>query len=110
MFIFLFIGFIGFFINLFYNAIDAINKKGNINNNTSFDREHHNIRVEVSDTGPGISKNDKEKLFLPHFSTKSKGSGLGLAIVNQIINEHNGAIDTENNKPFGAKFIIEIPA
>jgi two-component system nitrogen regulation sensor histidine kinase NtrY len=98
------------FINLFDNAIDAMNKKGKISIKTSFDREHQSVRVEVSDTGPGISKKDKEKLFLPHFSTKSKGSGLGLAIVNQIINEHNGAIDAENNKPFGAKFIIQIPA
>jgi two-component system nitrogen regulation sensor histidine kinase NtrY len=97
------------FINLFDNAIDAMNKKGKININTSFDREHQSIRVEVSDTGPGISQKDKEKLFLPHFSTKSKGSGLGLAIVNQIINEHNGNIDAENNKPFGAKFTIQIP-
>jgi two-component system nitrogen regulation sensor histidine kinase NtrY len=97
------------FINLFDNAIDAMNKKGKININTSFDREHQSIRVEVSDTGPGISQKDKEKLFLPHFSTKSKGSGLGLAIVNQIINEHNGTIDAENNKPFGAKFTIQIP-
>ncbi|MBN1224059.1 MAG: GHKL domain-containing protein, partial [Candidatus Aminicenantes bacterium] len=98
------------FINLFDNAIDAMNKKGKIRVETSFDKQHQSVRIEIADTGPGISLEDKEKLFLPHFSTKSKGSGLGLAIVNQVINEHDGSIDVENNKPFGAKFIITIPA
>jgi len=98
------------FINLFDNAIDAMNKKGKIRVDTFFDKQHQSVRIEISDTGPGISLEEKEKLFLPHFSTKSKGSGLGLAIVNQVINEHDGSIDVENNKPFGAKFIIQIPA
>jgi two-component system nitrogen regulation sensor histidine kinase NtrY len=98
------------FINLFDNAIDAMNKKGKIRVDTAFNKQTQNVKIEVSDTGPGISLKDKEKLFLPHFSTKSKGSGLGLAIVDQVISEHDGSIDVENNKPYGAKFIIQIPA
>jgi len=97
------------FINLFDNAIDAMNKKGKIRVDTAFSKQLQSVRIEVSDTGPGISLKDKERLFLPHFSTKSKGSGLGLAIVDQVITEHDGSIEVENNKPYGAKFIIQIP-
>ena len=98
------------FINLFDNAIDAMNKKGEITLKTSFDRIHKMVKIEISDSGPGISLEDKHKLFLPHFSTKKKGTGLGLAIVNQVISEHNGTIDVENLQPQGAKFIIQVPA
>jgi len=97
------------FINLLDNAIDAMNKKGKIQIRTSYEEENRVVKIEISDSGPGISIQDKEKLFLPHFSTKKKGTGLGLAIVHQIINEHNGSIEVESNKPCGAKFIIRIP-
>lgn len=97
------------FINLIDNAIDAMNKQGEVKIQTSFDQKRKQAQIEISDTGPGISEKDKEKLFLPHFSTKKKGTGLGLAIVNQIINEHNGSIHIEDNKPIGAKFIIRVP-
>lgn len=98
------------FINLLDNSIEAMDKKGKVKIHTSFDKQHHRVRIEISDSGPGISEKEKEKLFLPHFSTKKKGTGLGLAIVNQVINEHSGSIDVENNRPNGAKFIIQIPA
>jgi two-component system nitrogen regulation sensor histidine kinase NtrY len=98
------------FINLIDNAIDAMNKKGKITIRTSYDRRNQRVKIEISDSGPGISLKDKEKLFLPHYSTKKKGTGLGLAIVDQVINEHNGSIDIENIQPHGAKFTIQIPA
>ena len=97
------------FINLIDNAIDAMNKKGSIKIATSFDRSDQNIHIDITDSGPGISDLDKDKLFVPYFSTKKKGNGLGLAIVNQIISEHNGTINVENNKPTGAIFCIRIP-
>jgi two-component system nitrogen regulation sensor histidine kinase NtrY len=97
------------FINLIDNAIDAMNKQGEIKIQTSFNKLQNFVKIEVADNGPGISEEDKEKLFLPNFSTKKKGTGLGLAIVNQIINEHNGSILVENNKPLGAKFVIQVP-
>lgn len=98
------------FINLIDNAIDAMNKKGKIFIHTFYDREANQVRIEVSDTGPGILIDDKDKLFLPHFSTKKKGTGLGLAIVSQIIKEHNGAVQVHNNRPGGAKFTLQLPA
>jgi two-component system nitrogen regulation sensor histidine kinase NtrY len=98
------------FINLIDNAIDAMNKKGKIRIRAAFDRDAHQVRVDVSDTGPGIQVEDKDKLFLPHFSTKKKGTGLGLAIVSQIMKEHNGAVEVHNTKPHGAEFTLKIPA
>jgi len=98
------------FINLIDNAIDAMDKKGKIQIKTSFQKPSNRVVFEISDSGPGITKADKEKLFLPHFSTKKKGTGLGLAIVNQVVTEHNGTIEVENIEPSGAKFIIQVPA
>ena len=68
------------------------------------------MRLEVADTGSGISDSDKTRLFEPNFSTKKSGMGLGLTIVNTIVADHNGMINVQNNQPQGAKFIIELPA
>jgi nitrogen fixation/metabolism regulation signal transduction histidine kinase len=68
------------------------------------------IELTVADTGCGISPEDKDRLFLPYFSTKRRGTGLGLAIVSHILSEHNGTIRVEDNTPQGARFIVEIPA
>ena len=98
------------FINLLDNAVEAMDKKGKIKIKTSFDKVSQRVSIEISDSGPGIPVKEKEKLFLPHFSTKKKGTGLGLAIVNQVISEHSGTIEAENLRPHGAKFVIQIPA
>jgi two-component system nitrogen regulation sensor histidine kinase NtrY len=97
-------------INVLDNSIDAMNKKGKIGIRTSFEKEPQRVTIEIVDSGPGIPADDRFKLFLPHYSTKKKGMGLGLAIVNQIIRDHNGSVNIENNKPHGAKFTIQIPA
>ncbi len=68
------------------------------------------IEIEISDSGHGISPEDKEKLFLPHFSTKGRGTGLGLAIASRIIAEHNGTIRVEDNAPVGSRFVMRFPA
>jgi two-component system nitrogen regulation sensor histidine kinase NtrY len=68
------------------------------------------VELLVADTGCGISAADKEKLFLPYFSTKGRGTGLGLAIVSHILAEHGGRIRVEDNRPAGARFYVEIPA
>ena len=67
------------------------------------------VEISVADTGHGISPEDKDKLFLPHFSTKDRGTGLGLAIAARIIAEHGGSIHIEDNFPVGARFVIELP-
>jgi two-component system nitrogen regulation sensor histidine kinase NtrY len=97
------------FINIIDNAIEAMNKKGAIVIQTLLDAAQRRVQVEVTDTGPGIPREDMDKLFLPYYSTKKKGTGLGLAIVDQIVREHNGTISVQNNQPNGAKFIISLP-
>ncbi len=67
------------------------------------------VELIVADTGCGVSAEDKEKLFLPYFSTKGRGTGLGLAIVSQIVSDHSGVIRVEDNRPAGARFTVEIP-
>jgi len=68
------------------------------------------VELVVADSGCGVSPDDKEKLFLPYFSTKKRGTGLGLAIVSHIVAEHNAHIRVEDNQPVGARFTVEIPA
>jgi len=66
-------------------------------------------KLVVSDNGPGIPADTKQKLFEPYFSTKRSGTGLGLAIVSNIISDHNGYIRVKDNDPRGTRFIIELP-
>jgi two-component system, NtrC family, nitrogen regulation sensor histidine kinase NtrY len=67
------------------------------------------IELIVADTGAGVSPEDREKLFVPYFSTKGRGTGLGLAIVNNILSEHHAHIRVEDNVPAGTRFTVEIP-
>ena len=76
---------------------------------TQHDRGNTVARVVVADNGPGITPADRDKLFMPYYSTKQRGSGLGLAIVRRIIAEHGGAIDVQHNDPQGTRFVIELP-
>jgi two-component system, NtrC family, nitrogen regulation sensor histidine kinase NtrY len=77
---------------------------------TRVDGDGDAVEIEISDSGQGISPEDKERLFLPHFSTKERGTGLGLAIASRIIAEHNGTIRVEDNLPTGTRFLIRFPA
>ncbi len=97
------------FINLLENAIEAMKGKGKITIRAKWDESIPAAVVEVADEGTGIKPEDKEKLFMPYFSTKERGTGLGLAIVSRIISDHGGYIRVKNNKPKGAVFIIELP-
>ena len=68
------------------------------------------VLFTIADNGPGIPPGEREKLFLPYYSTKRRGSGLGLAIVRRIIAEHGGTIDASDNEPTGTRFTIELPS
>ncbi len=94
-------------INLIDNAIQAETERLWLN--TSLDRSFETIKIDIIDEGTGIKEEDKDRLFLPHFSTKKEGMGLGLAIVNTIISKHRGYIRVMDNKPKGSHFIIELP-
>lgn len=97
------------FKNLIDNSIDAMPEGGEITLRAGFDAEAAMVAMELRDTGYGIDDEDKEKIFLPHFSTKKAGMGLGLDIVARIIMDHGGEIKVEDNHPRGTKFIILLP-
>jgi two-component system nitrogen regulation sensor histidine kinase NtrY len=97
------------FVNLFDNAIQAMDQRGHIWVTSKYDPRRHRAIVRVADEGTGILPEDQEKLFIPYFSKKRSGTGLGLAIVQRIITDHNGSIRVENNTPRGAVFTFELP-
>ena len=113
-------------VNLIENAVEALALDGEADRNGSNGegpstekliriqslqpRSSDVVRLIVSDTGHGIRPADRDKLFLPKFSTRERGTGLGLAIVSHIIADHKGRIWVEDNKPRGARFIIDLPA
>jgi two-component system nitrogen regulation sensor histidine kinase NtrY len=106
-------------INLVDNAVEVLGGVGaaarpdgsapTIVVETHYDRPLGVARIIVADNGPGIPAADRDKLFMPYYSTKQRGSGLGLAIVRRIIVEHGGSIEVENNDPMGTRFIVELP-
>src|SRR5499425_1130715 len=96
-------------LNLVDNAVAAVGGTGHVRVETVHVAETGHARIVVADDGPGISAEDKEKLFLPYFSTKVAGMGLGLPIVHEIVSEHGGTIWIEDNQPRGSRFIIEVP-
>ncbi len=97
-------------INLFENAIAAIDNGGEIRVRTEYNPELKMVNISVSDDGQGIPEETKARLFEPYFSTKTAGTGLGLAIVNTIVSDHNGYIRVKDNEPKGTEFVIELPA
>lgn len=99
-------------INLIDNAVEAMAdmREKHLTFGTGFDARRETVEVSVGDSGHGVSRQDRDKLFLPYFSTRKRGTGLGLAIVNRIIADHNGFIRVEDNPPHGTRFIIELPA
>ncbi len=98
-------------VNLIDNAVEAMNdapvQKLLV---ASAQKSGETVELSVTDTGCGISAEGKEKLFLPYFSTKDRGTGLGLAIVSHIVTEHGGRVRVEDNRPSGARFIVELSA
>jgi nitrogen fixation/metabolism regulation signal transduction histidine kinase len=97
--------------NLVDNAAEALQETAvkEIEISTALLASNEAVEVTVADSGPGVTQEVKERLFLPYFSTKKRGTGLGLAIVSRIIEDHQGTIRVEENKPTGARFIIELP-
>ncbi|MBI4402394.1 MAG: HAMP domain-containing protein [Nitrospirae bacterium] len=97
------------FVNLFDNAIQAMNQRGRLWITTKYDSKRHRAVVSVADEGEGIDPEDRERVFVPFFSRKRTGTGLGLAIVHRIITDHDGQIRADNNQPKGAVFTFELP-
>jgi two-component system nitrogen regulation sensor histidine kinase NtrY len=97
-------------INLVDNAVAAIPDEGEILLRTQFVPAAGRVTLEVADTGQGFPPEDRDRLFLPYYSTKGPGGGLGLAIVSRIVVDHGGQVRAEENQPRGSRLIIELPA
>jgi two-component system, NtrC family, nitrogen regulation sensor histidine kinase NtrY len=98
-------------VNLIDNAAEALenSRHREISISTRVYSESDTVEICVADTGHGISPEDKDKLFLPHFSTKDRGTGLGLAIAARIVAEHGGTLHVEDNDPVGSRFLVLLP-
>ena len=96
-------------INLFDNAVDAMNGKGRIQVSALRDPASGVVQLVVSDEGYGIDEAVYSQLFEPYFSTKENGTGLGLAIVHRIISDHGGTVHVEANETQGTRFTVEFP-
>lgn len=100
------------FMNTILNAADAMEGSGKLKLTTRFLPETEMIRIDISDTGPGIPENVLPHIFEPFYTTKEqgKGTGLGLSIVYGIVESHGGAIRAESVQGEGTTFFIEFPA
>jgi signal transduction histidine kinase len=94
-------------INVIKNAIEASPQGGTLSIET-FTRDSR-VGIRVTDQGPGVSHEEREKIFEPFYSTKERGSGLGLCISQRIVDEHGGSIRIETPEAGGTSFVIELP-
>ena len=97
------------FTNIIINAAEAMDGQGTLTIQTA--TVDNNLHISFTDTGHGISEEDKKRIFEPFFTTKEvgKGTGLGLAISYSIIQKHHGTIEVVSQRDRGATFIVKIP-
>jgi two-component system nitrogen regulation sensor histidine kinase GlnL len=107
------------FLNLTKNAVEAVGDNGQIRISSRIlsdytltkkgERRQRMVAVEITDDGPGMSREQLDQLFTPFFTTKSRGTGLGLAICHKIVTEHRGMIRVASEQGKGTTFTVMVP-
>jgi len=107
------------FLNLVKNAMEAVSDDGLIKVTSRVvadyvmtqkgERRSRMVAIDINDNGPGVRKDDMERLFTPFFTTKSNGTGLGLAICQKIVSEHRGMIKVDSDPTQGTTFTVMLP-
>jgi two-component system nitrogen regulation sensor histidine kinase NtrY len=100
------------FMNILLNAAEILGNQedGRVELVVGYVEALHRVRIQISDNGPGLSSDERSRIFEPYFSSKRGGTGLGLTIVKSVIDDHHGYIRVHPNSPQGTTFVIELPA
>jgi signal transduction histidine kinase len=93
--------------NLVLNAMDAMPQGGTLALRTR--RHDGTVRIEVADSGSGLTQEECERIFTPYYTSKQHGIGLGLAIVQSVVSDHGGTISVKSEPGQGTTFVIELP-
>ncbi|MGK2945938.1 MAG: sensor histidine kinase [Desulfuromonadales bacterium] len=96
------------FLNIYLNAVDAMEAEGNITTTTAMDGEDC-VSIKISDKGKGMSEASRANIFTPFFTTKTKGTGLGLSICKRLVEQHGGSIVVHSQVGIGTSFAITLP-
>ena len=98
----------GALMNLVLNAIEAMPEGGTLT--ITIERKSDKLRLEITDTGPGIGEADANKIFEPFYTTKAQGLGLGMPYARKIIEQHGGAVSINSHVGEGTTICVELPA
>ena len=110
-FLLLLILFLLIFINLIFNAIDAMPDGGTLELSSRYDTDREVLIVRVKDSGCGIPREDLAHIFEPFYTTKKEGYGvgLGLSTVYGIMEQHHGSVNVESRPGAGTAIMLELP-